>query len=223
MTMTTVQGGRRLCGSGRTAGETYLECAVGASGQQLLVDIPDWIEPEMFGLSDLGVRLITDPNGVTHVLDIVGRSYYPEVADFIEESHRMGISRKLSSAMPVKGLTRQSKLFLIHARALVGNAADLPEPADFVCPCRLAHSSTDGCLGWAWHATPNAGPGAQQLVGATYRVRSAIPDEAVYQHAIFMAAPIQNLTVIRSPDAHTEAARLAHARTSGVPVLLADE
>ncbi len=223
MTMTTVQGGRRLCGSGRTAGETYLECAVGTHGQQLLVDIPDWIEPEMFGLSDLGVRLITDPNGVTHVLDIVGRSHYPEVADFIEEGFRMGISRKISSATPVTGLTVQSKLFLIHARALVGNAADLAQPADFACPCAKGHRSMDGCLGWAWHAPPNAGLGTRKLTEATYAVRSTIPQEAVYQHAIFMAAPIQNLTVIRSPDAQTEAERLSHARTSGIPVLLADE
>lgn len=135
----------------------------------------------------------------------------------------MGISRKLSSATTVSGLTGQSKLFLIHARALVGNAADLAQPADFMCPCAKGHRSTDGCLGWAWHALPNAGPGVRQLVGATYSVRSAIPKEAVYQHAIFIAAPIQNLTVIRSPDTQTETAQLAHARTSGVPVLLADE
>ncbi|WP_229784041.1 hypothetical protein [Deinococcus sedimenti] len=97
-------GGRRLCGSGRTAGELYLECGLVRGGSPIedrLMDLPLEVDPVEMGVSAIGISTFTDEHGVTHVLDWVGADSYPEMADFIEEARRKGVSRKVSRTAPL--------------------------------------------------------------------------------------------------------------------------
>jgi hypothetical protein len=63
---------------------------------------------------------------VTHVFDIVGQEYYPNVADFLEESRRMGVSRRLEleDARQYARLSDRSKLMLLHHRAVINNGGE---------------------------------------------------------------------------------------------------
>jgi hypothetical protein len=60
--------------------------------------------------------------GVWHLLDWVGAMHYPNVADFIEEARRFGISRRVSSALDFHKLTTDSRLILIHPRGWIRDA-----------------------------------------------------------------------------------------------------
>lgn len=80
--------------------------------------------------------------GVTHVFDIVGENNYPNVADFLEEARRLGVSRRLELSTgdesvdptdttkivpainPYSKLSSRSKLILLHKRAVIENALD---------------------------------------------------------------------------------------------------
>lgn len=63
---------------------------------------------------------------VSHVFDIIGGEHYPNVADFIEEARRLGISRRLElgDAKEYARLSSRSRLFLLHARAIIENPQD---------------------------------------------------------------------------------------------------
>ncbi len=65
----------------------------------------------------------TGTETVTHVFDIVGKEYYPNVADFLEEARRMGVSRRLEleDARQYARLSRRSRLMLLHHKAILGN------------------------------------------------------------------------------------------------------
>lgn len=60
---------------------------------------------------------------ITHIFDIVGQDNYPNVADFLEEARRMGVSRRLE--LENKGqyarLSSRSRLFLLHEKAVIEN------------------------------------------------------------------------------------------------------
>ena len=223
-----VKGGARLCGSGRKAGEVYLESALGAGGgavENFLVDVPLALDAQAWGISPLGVSTFVDEHGVKHVLDWVGATHYPEVVDFIEEARVSGVSRKVSHMAPIQGLSPASRLWLLHPRAVLVNAGALDAPAGFSCPCGKGHALTEGCIGHAWYAAANVGPGERKLAeGKRYRVKSpSVPEKATFGLGVFMTLPVTNLSVIRSPDTVTLEARLAWAESVGVNVLLADE
>lgn len=62
---------------------------------------------------------------VWHVFDIIGQESYPNVADWIEEARRLGVSRRLElNAEEYGKLTPRSRLFLLHARAVIRNPED---------------------------------------------------------------------------------------------------
>lgn len=226
MTSIRAHGGERLCGSGRQAGETYLECGLTLGGRPLehfLVDLPLLIDKDEWGISAIGISTFQD-EGVTHVLDWVGEEHYPEVADFIEEARLKGVSRKVGQHAPIEGLTSESRLWLIHPRARVVNADQLPTPQGFVCPCGHGHQSQEGCLGLAWHAPANDGAGKRKLAeGKHYAVKPALAGPLEHGLAVFMVVPITALTVIEHPDPNVQATREQKARNSGLPVFVAAE
>lgn len=62
---------------------------------------------------------------VTHIFDIVGQDNYPNVADFIEETRRRGVSRRLElSPEGYARLTPRSRLIMLHKRACIFNPQD---------------------------------------------------------------------------------------------------
>lgn len=60
---------------------------------------------------------------VYHILDWVGSDSYPNVADFVEEVRRLGLSRRLSRTLDFSLLTAESQIVLVHARAFIENHA----------------------------------------------------------------------------------------------------
>lgn len=95
-----------------------------------------------------------------HLLDWIGSAYYPNVADFLEEVRRFGLSRRLSPSLthrdavtrlaPLEELSAASRLLCVHARAYLYNyAAYLP--ADVRCPRAIAgHPASEMCAGLYW-------------------------------------------------------------------------
>jgi hypothetical protein len=87
---------------------------------------PRPVDREALRLEAIGVQLI-EIGGVTHVFDIVGRSHYPNVADMLAELKRYGASRRIASSTDFVCLTPESRLVLIHERAIIRNAFRLRE------------------------------------------------------------------------------------------------
>lgn len=131
----------RGCGV-RQPGGVYLECGTSDEGspiEDFLLCPPIPVEPETFGITPLGVT-ITEFAGAHHVMDWVGSSHYPNVADFVEETRRQGLSRRIAKTSDFSLLTDKSRIFLLHASAIITNreefwAALWPgEPEAFVSP-----------------------------------------------------------------------------------------
>src|SRR5205823_11234312 len=120
-------GARRGCGY-RQPGGAYFAIPLGPGGrpiEEFLIDPPIVIDPARLGLASVGVTLI-ERDGVTHVLDIVGREHYPTVAAFIDEARRLGVSRRAPRTIDFSRITPASRLLLAHAHADIANAAEFP-------------------------------------------------------------------------------------------------
>lgn len=87
---------------------------------------------------------------VTHIFDIVGQEYYPNVADFLEEARRMGVSRRLEleDKKQYARLSKRSRLMLLHHKAVILNPAPLHAAMDEVEVARLERA---GCPGGREH------------------------------------------------------------------------
>jgi hypothetical protein len=126
---------RRGCGT-RKKGGIYFETGLSPYGHPLeyfIIDPP--IPVDGWNLSPLGVQLI-ERDGVTHIIDWVGSEHYPNVADFLEEVRRFGLSRRLSRNLDFSRITSQTRILLVHARAWVEN---FHEYKNWVCPKGYAH------------------------------------------------------------------------------------
>src|SRR6185437_5592524 len=110
--------------------------------EEFLIDPSVVIEdPGRLGLASVGVTLI-ERDGVTHVIDIVGREHYPTVASFIDEARRLGISRRAPRTVDFARITRASRLLLAHGHADIANAAEFP--CEERCPCHVAEHLVPG-------------------------------------------------------------------------------
>jgi hypothetical protein len=94
-----------------------------ASVEDFVVCPPVKIDSDEMGLSAIGTKLI-EQNGVWHVLDIIGQDSYPNVADFLEEARRQGISRRISKRTEFSLLGPGSRLILAHAHGYIDNAVE---------------------------------------------------------------------------------------------------
>lgn len=142
--------GARECGH-RKDGGTYAVVPSSANGSPVdafLLCKPMAIDKDEYNLSNVGVRLVdieqdcikcggkpskgaktcqtcygTGKETITHVFDIIGQEYYPNIADFMEEARRMGVSRRLEleTSKEYARLTSRSRLFLLHHRAIIEN------------------------------------------------------------------------------------------------------
>lgn len=109
----------RACGR-RKKGGIYSECPLGESGKPIEEFLFDPPAPLNIDLAPQGVKMI-EREGVWHLVDWVGSSHYPNVADFVEEVRRMGMSRRLPQTTPFERLTLRSQHFLVHSRAIVAH------------------------------------------------------------------------------------------------------
>ena len=142
-------------------------------------------------------------DGVTHVLDIVGRQHYPTVLAFVDEARRMGISRRISRNSDFSRITPASRLLLLHPHADIANAPEFPTTGRCPChvPAHLADGFTDMCAR-LWPLEP--------LAPAQHRL------------AMFASFPIPQIEVVSDPAGATHIDTLAAVSAAGVPVVEVD-
>jgi hypothetical protein len=253
---------RRACGR-RMRGGIYAETRLSEDGHPIeafIVDPPIPVDIGLLGLAAVGVQLIEvespaiTMHGIHHVFDVVGQEYYPYPADYIEETRRLGASRRLPANLNGRSLPAfsqlgpGSRLVLIHARAVIENFVDYPQPPRVQCPKGIdTHAISplpEMCAGLWWHDLPDqpdeSGRSAavvahhaltvlRRIEGGTRYLGYPRPVEIVpsYQHGIFLSLPISNLAVIQGGDGKdmpmaTERNHQA-ACVSGLPVYLEEE
>jgi len=101
----------RACGT-RVAGGVYIEIPLSRTGRPLSDFIfcpPREIDLEANGLTSVGTKLMQEKSGIWHVFDVIGEDSYPNVADFIEETARLGVHRLLEADPRVLSLRDPSQ------------------------------------------------------------------------------------------------------------------
>jgi hypothetical protein len=198
-------GGRRGCGY-RQPGAAYLAVPLGPGGrpvEEFLIDPPVVIDDAArLGLTSVGTAMI-ERDGVTHVLDIVGREHYPTVLAFIDEARRMGISRRISRTSDFSKITPASRLLLLHPHADIANAREFPTTER--CPCHVREHLVDGFTDMCARLW-----GLEPLEAAQHRL------------AMFASFPIPQIEVVRDPAGGTHTQTVAAASAAGVPVVEVD-
>jgi hypothetical protein len=223
----------RGCGT-RKKGGIYFETGLSPYGQPLeyfIVDPPVLLDG--WDLSSVGVQLI-ERDGITHILDWVGSKHYPNVADYLEEVRRFGLSRRLSKTLDFSRITSQTRILLVHARAWIDNFQeyqtwDCPKEYPFHTPEVLPHEPEDHkrmCAGVWWQdieqGVPQEGDRLvrRELPSFTYYGHCR-PEGVTPQHrpAIFASFPCTRLVVVKGN--HDEA--LEKASQANVDVSEVDE
>jgi hypothetical protein len=197
----TTSGARRGCGY-RQPGGAYFAVPLGPGGrpvEEFLIDPPIVIDAARLGAAAVGVTLI-ERDGVTHVLDIVGREHYPTVASFVDEARRLGVSRRAPRTIDFERIGQRSRLLLAHPHADIANAAEFP--CDRRCPCRVREHLADGyadmCARLWWQ---------EPLEAARHRL------------ALFASFPIPQIEVVRDPVAGSHSDTVSVASRSGLPIV----
>lgn len=238
----------RGCGT-RKVGGIYGEVLSSPYGQPIeyfLFCPPYLVDPEAIGLAPIGVKLI-ERNEVFHVMDWVGETYYPNVADFVEEGRRFGISRRMEG-IDYTSLSPLSRLILVHRRVWVSNHAAYYDqehvrvyggenyPWTF-CPKsqhKMEYRLSDMCLGIAWDDVREVEQGLayyreglRTMPSFTYA--AALPPVSMisleapgYKPAIFGSFPLHRLVVIRDPECGTHEDAYQKAKVAGIPVEVVD-
>jgi hypothetical protein len=232
--MSTLYEGR-LCGRRMAAG-VYAETRSGPEGAPLesfIVDPPRAVDPVALGLSPIGVRLI-QVGETWHLFDIVGETYYPLPADFVEEMRRSGsASRRLPASLDFSKLGRASRLVLIHRKAVFENYARFR--LRIPCPAGIhRHPLPEMCAGLWWQDLPPQAPGllgdweVERRIGGLSYCGLTHPEGVgyAYRHGIFMILPLTHLVVIagRSPEEEERARKNYEAAArSGLDVTWEEE
>lgn len=112
----------RACGT-RLEGQIYLVSGTAKEGlaiEHFLIDPPLPVDLDAIGASPIGTHFF-DRDGVTHVLDVVGAEHYELPIDFVEETRRFGLSRRIARNSDFARLGPGSRIFLAHAKAGIDN------------------------------------------------------------------------------------------------------
>lgn len=231
----------RGCGN-RQQGGVYAESGRAPYGrpvEDFLLCPPVLVDAADAGLSPVGVKLVKT-EGVWHVWDVVGSKYYPNVADFIEEVRRFGLSRKMSKGINFGKLTEKSRIFLLHSRAYIDDPLPFQESRiggkalglDWDhCP-RGKHDSgeTGMCAGLLWEDVEKMAftigrKGRRDMPAFSY-VAACPPvtstcgtsaGKSGHSMAIFASFPIMRLAVVASEDG-THEKTADRVRASSLPV-----
>lgn len=238
----------RGCGT-RVKGGVYIETMLGPNGCPLecfMKDPPIAIDADAIGLSHIGSRIV-ERNGVTYVFDWVGESFYPNVTDFIEEVRRYGASRRMSANLDWSKLSPESKLVLVHSRAVYDMTDQMREVIQLyhsqICPLAtkmfhdglqnvniFTHGATQQCARHWWYDHDQQ---EQLTAGETYtRTMPSFEYKAVtrvqtptYAPGIFLVLPIHRVAVVRDEgtDSHVQTIEKVSDKLGGAfPVELVD-
>jgi hypothetical protein len=203
-TTLVTSGARRGCGY-RQPGGAYLAVPLGPGGKPVeafLVDPPFVVDASALRLSSVGTTMV-ERDGVTHVLDVVGREHYPTVAEFIDEARRLGVSRRISRTADFSRLGPNSRLLLLHAHAHIANAPEFVSTRR--CPCEAPEHL------------------AEEFNGMCARLWLDEPLEAAeHRLAIFASFPVVQIEVVRDPDSGGHVQTIEAAANAGLPVVEVD-
>lgn len=237
---------RRGCGT-RVHGGIYVESGgpVGLPIEAFLVDpaVPLKQVDPYGAVTPVGVHVLpvaTDPP-VFHLVDWVGAQHYPNVQDFIEETRRFGLSRRLpNNPNIVSKVSAATRVYLVHPRAVIHDTMPFLE-SDYTCPTGkhddpdLVPASTT-CAGF-WRedvegqfvvSGPPGGPAfisQRQQPSFTYTVRERVEHKGEYEPGVFMALPAERLVVIAKDGKRDEAVERAMeaAAQSPLPLVMEEE
>jgi hypothetical protein len=232
----------RGCGS-RVAGGLYIETVLSQRGRPIEHFLVDPVKPlhPSYRKAKIGTSIVQSvESGQTYVSDWVSGREYPNVADFVEEVRRFGLSRRIARNAPLTRLTEHSKILLIHGRGYVANNAAY-QPLERPCPTNLDHAPTSPekhCVSLWWDDVTDGVPVSpgedyaldprmveRTMPSFSYRARRR-PDgvSPSYCPAIFGSFPISRLVVIRAKNgAHEPALRAAEKVAMFIPVVEEDE
>lgn len=244
----------RGCGT-RVAGGLYVECPLSPDGvpmENFLVDPPLPIDDKELGLTPIGVKLV-ERKGVWHIMDWVGSVHYKNVADYVEEVRRYGLSRRISTTLDFEKLSPQSRILLLHSRASIQNFDEYhktePEEEDLYslvpypkCPKNLPEHTRpemNTMCARLWYQDVAEGEPITVCEDDTEARRRTVtrkmpafeyhglasPKDVKpdYQLAVFASFPIYNLAVVKDEDGGTHERSMLLAKQSRLPVHLVDE
>lgn len=235
---------QRGCGS-RIRGGIYAEVGTGPGGRPIeffLIDPPELVDFRRLGVTPVGVKLI-ERAGVHHVIDYIGSEHYPDVASFIEEARRFGISRRLPRNLDFAKLTPDSRLIFAHARAYIENfdayarqwafLSEEARAASLRCPLgKPAHNQVEPpafCVGAFWQdIEPPIAPESSrrvvvQMPAFNYEAFARPADITPrYLPALFLSVPISRLVAVNK-DARTDQSNRQRIASSKLPTDIVGE
>lgn len=211
----------RGCGASRKRGGVYLECGLAPGGKPLEEFLFDPPKPYRADVKR-GVQIV-EIGGVNHVVDYVGEGSYPYPSDILEEVRLHGLSRQVSPEVIKGRLSRSSKVLLVHAKAILVNAAEIDPYLEnqrlrgrcghYLATGSLEHLQTPGrpCTRHSYalaEATRAESLGQRALFMRELTPHVAYPVEPVmpgapeprWESGLIAALPITNLSVVRSDD-----------------------
>lgn len=226
----------RGCGR-RVVGGIYAETSNSPNGkpvEHFLIDPPVPLEMDV---APQGISWI-QRDGVWHGVDWIGENHYPNIADFIEEVRRFGLSRRIPINEDFGRLTADSRLLLVHARAIILNRKKYRQPkgAPYHCPKHITDHEKGNikqmCAGMWWEdieggePDPETGAVIVKMPSFTYAAKATLEGvEPEYEPAFFASFPISRLAVVAAPDdpKRVELAMEAAGKATGIPVHVVDE
>lgn len=144
----------RLCGAGRVKEGVYIEVATSANGlplEHFLFCPPVPIDAKELGISAIGLNLVQRGDAY-HIIDWVGESHYPDVADFLQEGNFLNFSRRAPRNFDFSKLSPASRIIFAHKRAHIENWQEYQQREPFAitfCPKlhehHAPHKGTEMC------------------------------------------------------------------------------
>ena len=248
---------KRGCGT-RVAGGIYAECGLGPDGMPLehfLIDPPVPIDPPSLGLAPQGVTLVkmNGPKPTVNLLDWVGSCHYPNVADFLEEVRRFGLSRRIQRNADFSALNARSTILLAHSSAIVHEPGPwfsgwYEQRDDSVWPCpkelvehreaaeqwTMAGRGPDLCCAGIWWQDLMDGESTDNEDAEREVIRclpsfsyiGLRPPRVSRTHrsiGLFARFPITRLVVVADTEGGTHEDALIRAQAADLPVVMVPE
>lgn len=220
--MISTAGVTRGCGK-RKPGGLYLCCGMGNEGLPLDHFVID--PPRPYEAVPPRSPQFYEADGTTHIIMGVGEEFYPWASDFIEECKRFGLSKRVADSFPIEKLTRNSRIVLVHRKAIVNGHEALPRPE--YCPKdNPAHKdNSEPCIGHLWQlAQPDEEGGSRRTIGDTSY--SVFPFEGDisslgFEPGMFLWLPLTHIDYVKTEDGAVDPAIAGKA--TNLPLNICDE